>query len=113
MDATFYQSPQLFAGVIYFMVTKFSLEAPTARSTGLLPQTMAVGSLFWSNGQAIAVRATTPLQEGKSSFYSIRASDGIVLCRHPINNEGDSFAGWLQVASRVASTIRLAVPKER
>jgi outer membrane protein assembly factor BamB len=104
MDATFYQSPQLFAGVIYFMATKISLETPTARSTGLLPQTMAVGSLLWSNGQAIAVKETTPLKEGKSSVYAIRASDGTVLWQHPMNNGGDSFADWLQVEHGVVYT---------
>ena len=109
MDATFYQSPQLFAGVIYFMATKFSLETPTARSAGLLPQTMAVGSLFWSNGQAIAVKQTTPLKEGKSSVYAIRASDGTVLWQHPMNNGGDSFAAWLQIAHGVVYTSVVAV----
>ena len=91
------------------MATKISLETPTARSTGLLPQTMAVGSLFWSNGQAIAVKETTPLKEGKSSVYAIRASDGTVLWQHPMNNGGDSFASWLQVAHGVVYTSVVAV----
>ena len=34
-------------------------------------------------------------------MYAIRASDGTVLWQYPMNNGGDSFAGWLQVENGV------------
>lgn len=110
IDTTFDQSPQIINGVIYLMATKVSLETPTARSTSLLPQAMAIGTLLWSHGQAVTtlktvpVKATVPLKEGKSTVYAIRASDGTMLWQYPMNNGGDSFAGWLQVQNGVVYT---------
>ena len=110
IDATFDQSPQIIDGVIYLVATKISLETPTARSTGLLPQAMVVGTLLWSNGQAattlktVPMKATVPLKEGKSTVYAIRVSDGTVLWQYSMNNGADSFAGWLQVENGVVYT---------
>jgi outer membrane protein assembly factor BamB len=110
IDATFDQSPQIIDGVIYLVATKISLETPTARSTGLLPQAMVVGTLLWSNGQAATLKETTPLKatmplkSGKSTVYAIRASDGTVLWQYPMNNGRDSFAGWLKVENGVVYT---------
>jgi outer membrane protein assembly factor BamB len=110
IDATFDQSPQIIDGVIYLMVTKFSLETPTAHSAGLLPQAMAIGTLLWSNGQTTTLKETTPLKatmplkSGKSTVYAIRANDGTVLWQYSMNNGRDSFAGWLKVENGVVYT---------
>jgi outer membrane protein assembly factor BamB len=110
IDATFDQSPQIIDGVIYLMVTKISLETPTAHSAGLLPQPMAIGALLWSNGQTTTLKETTPLKatmplkSGKSTVYAIRASDGTVLWQYAMNNGRDSFAGWLKVENGVVYT---------
>jgi outer membrane protein assembly factor BamB len=110
IDTTFDQSPQIIDGVIYLMATKISLETPTARSVSSLPQALAFGTLLLGNGQAatttkqVPLEATKPLKEGKSTLYAIRASDGTMLWQYPMNNGGNSFAGWLKVADGVVYT---------
>jgi outer membrane protein assembly factor BamB len=110
IDATFDQSPQIIDGVIYFMATKMSLETPTARSVSPLPPVMAFGTLLWSNGPSattmkiVPQKATVPLKEGKSTLYAIRAGDGTMLWQYPMNNGGNSFAGWLKVENGVVYT---------
>src|SRR5260370_26273605 len=75
--------------------------ADSASRPGLLPQALAIGSLFWGNVQAVPARQTVPHKEGVSALYAIRASDGTQLWQFTMNNGKNGILGWLSGADGV------------
>jgi len=98
---TIWQPIQALGGVLYVAMTKMSAPAASTSSPGLLPQALAIGSLFWGNVQAVPARQTVPHKEGVSALYAIRASDGTQLWHFTMNNGKNGIVGWLLGADGV------------
>lgn len=92
---TIWQPIQALGGVLYVATTKMSAPAASTSGPGLLPQALAIGSLFWGNVQAVPARQTVPQKEGVSALYAIRASDGATLWHFTMNNGKNGIVGWL------------------
>lgn len=92
--------PQVINGVLYFTMTKVSLEA-TATSTSqasMLPQVGTIGDLLRSVLPIAPVQQTLPLKGGISSVYAVRISDGAVLWHYTMSKEnGNNWANWLSI----------------
>ncbi len=112
---TIWQPIQALGGVLYVATTKMSAPAASTSGPGLLPQALAIGSLFWANVQAVPARQTLPHKEGVSALYAIRASDGAMLWHFTMNNGKNGIVGWLSGADGViyASVMDFSSPDTR
>jgi outer membrane protein assembly factor BamB len=99
-------------GVLYVATTKMSAPTASTSSPGLLPQVLAIGSLFWGNVQAVPAKQMVPNKEGVSALYAIRATDGSSLWNFTMNNGKNAMVGWLAVGDGViyASVMDASTP---
>jgi outer membrane protein assembly factor BamB len=109
---TLWQPIQALGGVLYVATTKMSEPAASTSGPGLLPQALAIGSLFWGNFQAMPARQTVPYKGGLSTLYAIRATDGTILWHFTLNNGKNGMVGWLAVEEGViyASVMDISTP---
>jgi outer membrane protein assembly factor BamB len=109
---TLWQSIQALGGVLYVATTKMSAPSASTSGPGLLPQALAIGSLFGSNIQAVPAKQTVPHKEGVSALYAIRATDGTILWHFTMNNGKNGMVGWLSVEDGViyASMMDFSTP---
>jgi outer membrane protein assembly factor BamB len=89
-------------GVLYFTITKISLEAtatPTSQ-VSMPKQVGAMGNLLQSALRIAPAKQTVPLKVGVSSVYAVRISDGAVLWHYTMSKEGvNNWANWLSLES--------------
>jgi outer membrane protein assembly factor BamB len=103
---------QAFNGMLYVATTKMSEPTASTSGPGLIPQALAIGSLFGGNVQAVPARQMVPHKEGVSTLYAIQATDGSILWHFTMNNGKNGFVGWLAVDDGViyASVMDASTP---
>ncbi|MFL5627697.1 MAG: PQQ-binding-like beta-propeller repeat protein [Ktedonobacteraceae bacterium] len=102
--ATMWQPIQALNGVLYVATTRMSEPTASTSSPDLLPQALAMSSLFWGNFQAMPAAQLLPHKEGLSTLYAIRANDGTMLWHFNMNNGKNGMVGWLSLANGVIYT---------
>lgn len=109
---TLWQPIQAVGGVLYVATTKMSEPTASTSAPGLVPQTLAIGSLFWGNLQVVPARQTVPYKEGVSTLYAIQAANGTILWHFTMNNGKNGMVGWLSVGDGViyASVMDISTP---
>jgi outer membrane protein assembly factor BamB len=98
---TMWQPIQSVGGVLYVATTKMSEPTASTTGPGVLPEVLAIGSLFWGNVQAVPARQMVPYKEGVSTLYALQAIDGSTLWHFTMNNGKNGFVGRLAVGGGV------------